>query len=146
MVEVEQLARRLGSQLDNKARRLELLIAEADQRIARLGHLQGGPAMPEGAAASSASATTSHSPAAAKGSAHAGDQAAASAAAQGAVSTSTSTSTWHRAEPPDHPLSRQVWKLAATGKDAATIAAELGEHEGKIELILALAGRGASGS
>ncbi len=141
MVEVEQLARRLGSQLDNKARRLEMLIAEADRRIARLGQLQAGPVTPDGAAGSSASPTASRSPAAAQGPAHAGDQVAASATAQGAASSST----WRRAEPPDHPLSRQVWRLAAAGKDAASIAAELDEHEGKIELILALAGRGISG-
>lgn len=34
---LEETARRLSGQLDNKARRLEILIGEADQRIAALG-------------------------------------------------------------------------------------------------------------
>ena len=37
MVDIEQLARRLGAQLDAKAQQLETLLAQADQRIADLG-------------------------------------------------------------------------------------------------------------
>lgn len=42
MVEVEQLARRFGSQLDAKSVQLTKLIAEADERIARLESLEKG--------------------------------------------------------------------------------------------------------
>ena len=38
MVEIEQLAKRLGNQLDVKAMRIEKLIDEADLRIAQLQH------------------------------------------------------------------------------------------------------------
>ena len=40
---LEQIARRLSAQLDNKARRLENLIDEADQRIAALDGTAAGP-------------------------------------------------------------------------------------------------------
>ncbi|MCC6580986.1 MAG: hypothetical protein IT440_11145 [Phycisphaeraceae bacterium] len=42
MVEVEELSRRFSAQLDAKAMQLEKLIAEADQRIARLSQLPAG--------------------------------------------------------------------------------------------------------
>ncbi len=40
MVEIEQLAKRLGAQLDAKSVQIEQLLAEAEQKIARLNALQ----------------------------------------------------------------------------------------------------------
>jgi hypothetical protein len=40
MVEIEQLAKRMGAQLDVKAMRLEQLLRQADQRVAELERLQ----------------------------------------------------------------------------------------------------------
>ncbi len=53
MAEMEQLARRFSAQLDNKARRLEILIDEADQRIAALGGASEPTAAPAPPAAPS---------------------------------------------------------------------------------------------
>jgi hypothetical protein len=39
---------------------------------------------------------------------------------------------------PDDPLARQVYQLADTGLAPADIAQKIGEHVGKVELILAL--------
>jgi len=44
MADVEELAQRLAAQLDNKAARIEKLIADADDRLARLEQAAAGPA------------------------------------------------------------------------------------------------------
>lgn len=98
MVEVEQLARRFGAQLDAKSMKLEKLIDEADRRIARLEAMDSGSpsALPPAQAPSSQVAA------------------------------------------PDSELAASVYRLADAGNDAIEIARALGEHVGKVELILAL--------
>ncbi|MHB1158046.1 MAG: hypothetical protein ACYC26_14565 [Phycisphaerales bacterium] len=47
MVELEDLTRRFGSQLDSRAIKIEKLLREADQRIRRLEQMTGRSAPPE---------------------------------------------------------------------------------------------------
>ncbi|MEM9882163.1 MAG: hypothetical protein AAF800_04510 [Planctomycetota bacterium] len=104
MVDIEQLAQRLGSQLDAKAVRLEKLIDDADLRLSQLrqadldAHANAAPPRPE------------------------------------------EVKPVGQAEPgsPADPLTADVYRLADIGKTASTIARELDEHVGKVELILAL--------
>jgi hypothetical protein len=115
MTEVEQLARRFSAQLDAKSRRLERLTAEADERIEALLKLQDpdSPLIPSPAASASP-----------------GQQ----ARPQHPVSQS---------QPPDDdepadPLAISIYELADQGLSPEQIARKLGEHAGKVELILAL--------
>jgi len=111
MVEIEEYAKRMGTQLDAKSMRLEKLLEEADHKLRELDARQGGGSVnphPRGNGQSE------------------------SASAAG--------------EPPDppppeepaDPLARSVLELAEQGHDAHAIAQQLGEHVGKVELILAL--------
>lgn len=114
MVEIEQMSRRVGSQLDAQAARLEALIAEADRRIAKLKSSETSASIPTRATSGSA------------GHDHQADHVA--PPAQVSVEKSL----------PADPLSRQVYALADRGMKAEAIAQELQEHIGKVELILAL--------
>lgn len=102
MVEIEQMAKRLGDQLDAKALRLEQLLAQAEQRVQQLQ--------------SSLRQTEEEEPA---------------AGPLNAASAVTSP-------PDDDPLTRSVCALADQGLTSLQIAQRLGEHAGKVELILAL--------
>lgn len=109
MVEIEQLARRFSSQLDAKTVHLEQLIAEADERIKKLESLEG-----------SATSAAKTDPTDAE-------------TAPPKVSAPP-----NEPEQPDDPLTESIYQLADSGLDAHKIATELGEHVGKVELILAL--------
>ena len=115
MVEVEQLAKRFSAQLDAKSIQLEKLIEQADARIAELKRLQppGEDAplgsVPEPPALGAAEATAELSPPVA-------DEPAAA----------------------ESETARAIYRLADAGNDAVEIARVLGEHVGKVELILAL--------
>lgn len=121
-VEIEALARRLGTQLDNKAARIERLLDEADTTLARLDQArsnlltpsdtrtQAAPDRSEGADLTATAAPSSH---------------AAPERSEGAGSS------------PDR-LTADTYRLADAGMTAAEIAKSVGEHVGKIELILAL--------
>ncbi|MCC7144892.1 MAG: hypothetical protein IT443_00450 [Phycisphaeraceae bacterium] len=115
MVEIEQLAKRLASQLDAKAIRLESLIQAADQKIVEITRI------------SQSAATYPPPPAPAER--HGRDE---------------PTREAHAADGPprvnggeDH-LARSVYRLADQGVNADEIATRLKEHVGKVELILAL--------
>jgi hypothetical protein len=105
-----ETARRLSAQLDNKAERLELLIRQADERIARFSE-----AVPAGRH------TTGEPP-------------------PGQEPTATPQSPPPGAgEPPrSDPLTRAVYELADAGRSPVEIAQQLDEQVGKVELILAL--------
>ncbi len=134
MVEVEQMAKRVGAQLDAKAIRLERLIDEADRRMAELQqHAMGthgtqatgvGGYEHESASASTATAAppTQTQPAA--------TNPYASSPSTGSASKLTGDA-----------LNRTVCNLADQGLDAVQIARQLDEHVGKVELILALQGK-----
>lgn len=121
MVEIEQLAKRMGAQLDAKSMRLERLLREADAKIATLERQQGEqvegpgdsrePAPPPPLAPSPPSR----------------DQAA-DTQTQAASDTATDESE----------LAVSVYRLADAGLTPLEIARQLNEHQGKIELVLAL--------
>ena len=112
MVEIEQLAKRMGTQLDAKAMHLEMLMREADQKIETLKRLKEDrepvqtttpPADPWGTNPMDETQDTASEP-----------------------------------NDANEPMARSVYALADTGMDATQIAQKLAEHVGKIELILAL--------
>lgn len=114
---LQDIARKLSAQLDNKAERLEQLIQQADERLARL---EASPAK-----------NTNHAP---------------TPAPRKVISQSPTSTTDEppvaaqaRTEPePTDSLRRAIYALADRGRSALDIARELDEHLGKIELILAL--------
>ncbi len=125
MVEVEALTRRFGVQLDAKARRLETLITQAEDRIAELRELQGQPPLQN---------TYDDEPCDA--SQHATLQT--SEASEQAASPTSTPAPASEQKVDDDPLAISVYNLADSGMDAHAIAMQLNEHVGKIELILAL--------
>ena len=118
MVEVEQLAKRFSAQLDAKSMRLEKLIDDADARIAELERRQ-----PAGGAVAPAPTGEGQSPP---------TEPVTAAAAQSVPSEPEPPSTT------ESEAAQAIYRLADAGNDAVEIARALGEHVGKVELILAL--------
>ncbi len=106
-------ARRLGAQLDNKAQRLELLLQEADERIADLSKAKDA------------------------GLRAAGDSLAGREGAFGGPDPGPSKPSHDPPRPLD-PLTQGVYELADTGRSPLEIAQQMDEQVGKVELILAL--------
>lgn len=142
MVEIEQLAKRLGNQLDVKSMRIEKLIDEADLRIAQLQKaLRDEHTTPTPAPGSAPGSATT--PGISPGSSSANDPHGAGspkpaspeaiARQLNAVVESPLTS-----EAQTQKLTAEVARLADAGQSAEDIAKQLDEHVGKIELILAL--------
>jgi hypothetical protein len=110
MVEMQELTRVCAAQVENRVARLEMLLREADERIALL---------------SAALGEVPHTPA----------RNGAPGPASGAAA---------KPAPVVRPiigadeLSQRVYALADTGMAPGDVARELGEHTGKVELILAL--------
>jgi len=129
--DLEETARRVTAQIDNRYTRLEQLLAEADEKILRLEAAiaphpsPSGPARPSISPPSPpASPTVSDKPSA-------------------AVVEAQRTLSRLRAErgapaPSDDPAYKPIYVLADRGKTAREIAQELSRHQGEIELILAL--------
>ena len=111
-VEIEQLARRVGAQLDNKAARLETLLNEAERTISRLE---------SATAAAKRAALPAH------------DLLATSPAASAQSSDDAS-----EPQPRHARLTHDVHGLADQGLDAAAIAKAVDQPVGNVELILAL--------
>ncbi len=109
MVEIEQLSKRFATQLNAKSIELEQLIEEADQRIAQLQQVRGQP----GSAVRDTLTMDAYSP------------------SPGSGSPASQT-------PADDPLTKSVYELADQGLTPEQIAQRVGEHVGKVELILAL--------
>ncbi len=125
MVEIEQMAKRMSAQLDAKAIRLERLLDETDQRIAYLEQLQQRQPATSDTAISPDSSDTPD------------------AGAPGPHATAAPPTPGFTPPPPvddlqDDPLLSKVYQLADAGLDANAIAREIGDHVGKVELILAL--------
>lgn len=124
MVEIEQMAKRLGAQLDAKTIHMEKTLREADERIAQL------KALHETAPPNAPATAPSNEPA---------DQPSEPAAPPQAFTPPPETPpAVPTDEPYVDPLTRDVYALADAGKGPQTIAQELREHVGKVELILAL--------
>lgn len=163
---IEEMARRVGAQLDNKASRVEALLDEAERTIRRLEAAQAGAtrtadrapaafaARPADAAAEALAANVARlsaelpqprEPEAIEVLAAEKDPSGATKPDQGwtagqASAGQASAPKAATAPPPSaEDLSSRVLSLAAEGRDAQAIAAEVNEHIGKVELILALA-------
>ncbi len=114
--EAEELTRRLSAIMDNKAARLELLIEEADDRLARLDRASMGAGVQTRPMEHDAGAFRTPAPEPA------------------------------RTAPPERhadPTQRQIYELADSGLGPVEIAQRLDQPIGQVELILNLRRRGA---
>jgi hypothetical protein len=118
LVEYEQMIRNMTSQLDTRASKLELLIKEADEKLAALRAANAG-------STSVASAPPIESAATMDGDA--------------AIARATDLTPTPRRDPtgPD-PRHAEVYALADQGLSPRDVARKLGRPNGEIELILAL--------
>ena len=148
MVEIEQMAKRMGAQLDAKSMRIERLLDEADQRIEQLQKLEAralaqndtqGDSRIDSLSADSDTTASTHGSLNATGEAadHASGLANENASEHGSPHSQPAAAPAVDALPQD-PLARSVYALADQGNDPQQIAKELQEHVGKVELILAL--------
>lgn len=119
MVEIEQMAKRMGAQLDNKSARLEALIEQADKRINELKQAQRESPGRSGAGKPNNNAST-----------NARDESPSEAPQPSEAAEPP--------EPPEDPLATSIYALADAGHDPIHIAQKLSQDVGKIELILAL--------
>ena len=151
MVEIEQMAKRLSAHLDSKSIRIERLLREADQQIARLERLKstgGYPADPTpdpSQASNDPHASTGNGPSPSPPSNTLnlnGPNAAASphqttSAHRPAPSPQPAGATDEQTDP-DEALTQSIYQMADQGAKPMDIAKQLNEHLGKVELILAL--------
>ena len=123
LVEYEQMIRNMTSQLDTRASKLELLIKEADEKLAALRAASAGPA-------TFGSATPVSAPP--------GDSGAA-VETEAAIARATDLTPTPRRDPtgPD-PRHAEVYALADQGLSPRDVARKLGRPNGEVELILAL--------
>lgn len=115
LVELSEMARQVSAQLDTRAMKLELLIKEADEKIARLQALS--PEETQQVMAAAESALSAHA-------SHELPRAAAPAAVESRY--------------------QSIYELADQGASAVDIARQLDRPRGEIELILALRAKTAS--
>ncbi len=122
-----ETAQRLAAQLDNKAERLEQLIARADERVqalgGRVGRLSEPPSAAQRAAPPAQSSDRSPNPPPGP-----------LLEREGGRSDSRASET----RAPDDPLTQTIYELTDTGRSPLEIAKALDEQIGKVELILAL--------
>lgn len=138
MVEIEQLAKRLGAQLDAKSMQLEKLIDDADLRIAQLQQAMKAEhaksASERSRQPASAEAITRQLETVSEASMPPSESAPETPAGNPPAPSSDSP---EASAGPDA-LAADVARLADAGHSADEIAKQLGEHVGKVELILAL--------
>jgi hypothetical protein len=130
IAELHEAAQRLNAQLDTKAAKLEALISDADERLARL---DGRPVATEidvtvGAEAPAPDATSA---ADATGPISTGD-------AGGAVPDAPGNPSFRPADRGTHRDKDRVYALADKGKNPVEIAQTTGLKPGEVELILAI--------
>lgn len=126
MAEVEQLAKRFGTQLDAKTMHMERLLDEADRKIAELKQLEQTrqhAMMLQASAPAHYTPPPSPSP---------------EPPALAPAEHNPPPVAHPPAPSPDEALKRSVCALADRGVDTVEIAKQLNEHVGKVELILAL--------
>lgn len=123
--ELDELGKRLADELDARADRLEKLIAEADDKLARLERLTAAMVQPAPETAAAMAEVK-----------HYGPRSAATAAADEVGVRPLRSAAAVMAE--IDPLAGEIYKLADTGLPPVQIAQKLGQHTGKIELLLAL--------
>ncbi|MGP1347904.1 MAG: hypothetical protein ACTS3F_14705 [Phycisphaerales bacterium] len=149
MVEVQELTRLCAAQIENRAVRLERLIADADARITELRqaaaevqsqHPHPSAQPPAQRPPSTPTPTPTPAPTVRPIRAHHNqhaDQSALPPEALRASSILTNRAADHN-EPPVDPLTRRVYHLADQGLDPLAIARKLEEQIGKVQLILSL--------
>jgi hypothetical protein len=127
LVELSEMARQISAQLDTRAAKLELLIKEADEKIAALrGTGTGdGPAMPAGRDAPEAGSTVAPT-------VHV------DSAEQAALSDMKDAQPPAAPPPAADPRHAEVYAMADEGRSANEIARALHRPAGEVELILAL--------
>ena len=130
LAEMLETTRDIDAQLETRFRKLDVLIAQADYRIAQLTRLQqnAGPDEPAAGAEKPAAAHGSKKPSKRKGARTIGGKHDAEADAAAPAGDGS----------PVNPEHQGVYRLADDGLDARQIAVELGKSVGEIELILAL--------
>jgi hypothetical protein len=121
LVELSEMARAVSAGLDTRTAKLQVLIDEADRRIAELKAL-GGKSLPLPPSLPTTPTTTTM-------------RIVSDTTPETAVATTTSSS---------DPRHEQVYQLADLGKSAHEIAVMVGKPRGEIELILALRPRRAA--
>lgn len=132
LVELSEMSRQMTAQLDTRAAKLEALIQDADERIARLKTLnEQAPARPSFTTPGEAIGQTT--PAAAP---HVPTPAAIPEPVAVAKIDDVAPS------PAIDPGHAEVYRLADEGKNIAAISNELNRPSGEVELILALRPRG----
>jgi len=124
LADLNDTSRRLAAQMDNRQTRLELLLTEADKKIARLESLARAPGTapitpPEDDHADLACVTTHLN----------------AIAASIGTPISNSKDMFHAPTDPTH---RRIYDLADKGQSPRDIAQQLSKHPGEVELILAL--------
>jgi TolA-binding protein len=125
MSELSEMARQVTAQLDARLSKLERLMREADERIAKLQAMSAAIAQ-SAAAATSAGGRLESLETVEVGAPKAAATADAQATDAGSVGQHVS------------PQSAEIYSLADAGEGAAEIAARLGRPTGEVELILAL--------
>ncbi|MCS7033983.1 MAG: hypothetical protein NZ561_08300 [Phycisphaerae bacterium] len=143
LVELAEMSRQITAQLDTRAAKLNLLICEADRKIAELQRLS------DGSGAAAAARRDAGSPADLPPAGSVQGQAHASAPVEGAPPVTArempafstearSAGMVARSTDSVDPGHAEVYRLADQGLDAAEIARRLHRPRGEIELILAL--------
>jgi len=121
LADVEETARRVAAQIDNRRVRLEQLLAEADEKIRRLEELTKAPTEPQRPAPPPLPNVN---------------------VMRDATQTLSRLRQERGAPPPNEdPAYAPIYQLADQGKSAREIGQALGRQPGEIELILALRGR-----
>jgi len=123
MIEVEQLAKRFGAQLDAKTMHMEQLISEADRKIAELKQME--LARQNAAKLQQAMASPF-------------DENPSLQTQPQALTPTDESADEPSPQNAEEVLKQSVYELAEQGHDPGEIARQLNEHVGKIELILAL--------
>jgi hypothetical protein len=151
LAELEETARRVAAQMDNRRTGLEVLLKEADEKIKRLEGLvraapeQRGEQRTEGRVPVKAERSPERVVERAVENRSAGNVGG-GGATSGAAHDAAVTLNRLRAErgapvASEDPAYRPIYQLADLGKSAREIAQELGRQPGEVELILALRGR-----
>ena len=141
-------SQRYAATLDNKARRLEMLLSEADEAIDQLTTLREQVRTlverrrPDAASRAKKQATTPSTSATDEATAVATETAAPQQASEALASARKAVESLapeiDTLVAPRDPLTATVYEMADAGQTAVDIARALDEHTGKVELILAL--------
>lgn len=121
LVELSEMARQMTAQLDTRAAKLELLIREADEKIAVLRGLESANGHSDDGRVSAEQPTSS-----------------VAAALEGVIMEARAPIRPSFAEPPLDPRHVRIYDMADEGHTPQEIARQLDRPSGEIELILAL--------